>query len=177
MNAARNILKQMEPTVQKIGECTFYIYPLPAFTAANLSGEVIALLSPLIGSVVGAFKQSDKSNFFDMEIEDAAPAIAGAFSSLSSDKMENLLRKLLMSDNVAALFEGESNAHWLTEDKCNEIFCGNVQDMFILAFYVIKVNYGDFFAKFGNLSGDAIDKVKMKIFPDTEPLTQEDSTN
>lgn len=183
MNAARNISQQMEPTVQVIGEYTFYIYPLPAFTAANLSGEVISLLSPLIGNIASAFvsnnqsEKSDKNRFFDMEVEEAAPAIAGAFSSLSADKMENLLRKLLMNGNVGVRFAGEEDAHWLNEDKCNEIFCGNVQNMFILAFYVIKVNYGDFFAKFGIQSGSVIDKMKMKMFPDMVPSMSAGSTN
>lgn len=44
MNEARNIVKMMQPTEQKIGGNTFYIYPLPAFTAANLSADVILSL-------------------------------------------------------------------------------------------------------------------------------------
>ena len=54
MNEARNIVKMMQPTEQKIGGNTFYIYPLPAFTAANLSADVISLLAPLVGGIAGA---------------------------------------------------------------------------------------------------------------------------
>lgn len=177
MNESRNIAKQMEPTIQTIGEYTFYIYPLKAFTAANLSAEVISLLSPLIGSIAEVFKQNTSKNILDMDIEEAAPHIAGAFSSLSSNRMESLLRNLLVNDNVGVRKSGEADAHWLTEDKCDEIFCGNVQNMFVLAFHVIKVNYGDFFGNFGNLSGSVIDKMKTQMFPGMEPSIMEGSTN
>ena len=104
MNEARNIVKMMKPTEQKIGRNTFYIYPLPAFTAANLSTEVISLLSPLVGGIAGAFKEgntesrTENKSLMDMDISEAAPHIAGAFSSLSADKTELLLRKLLLCD-------------------------------------------------------------------------------
>lgn len=155
MNDARNIVKMMQPTELPLGKNTFYIYPLPAFTAANLSTEVIGLLSPLIGGIAGIFKDIEKENtsLMDMDVNDAAPYIAGAFSSLSADKTEALLRKLLLSEKVAVLPEGYSEAFYLTEDTCNEIFCGRTQDMFVLAFYVIKENYKDFFENIGNLSG------------------------
>lgn len=180
MNEARNIVKMMQPTEQKIGGNTFYIYPLPAFTAANLSAEVIGLLAPLAGGIAGAFaangqkpdgESSKSKSIMDMDVSEAAPYIAGAFSSLSADKTERLLRRLLMNGNVAVRQEGSMEADYLTEDKCNEIFCGNVQNMFILAFHVIKVNYGDFFANIGSQSGSVTTAVMNLVSPNTAPLT------
>ena len=48
-------------------------------------------------------------------------------------------------------FNGETKP--LTEDLVNERFCGDVQDMYILAFHVIRINYGGFFGKLGTQSG------------------------
>lgn len=177
MNEARNIVKMMKPTEQKIGRNTFYIYPLPAFTAANLSTEVISLLSPLVGGIAGAFKEgntesrTENKSLMDMDISEAAPHIAGAFSSLSADKTEFLLRKLLLSEKVAVLTEGAAEAVYLTEDICNEIFCGNAQDMFVLAFHVIKVNYKDFFESIGSQSGSVKAAVTKIMSPAMESLT------
>lgn len=178
MNEARNIAKMMQPTEQKIGGNTFYIYPLPAFTAANLSADVVSLLAPLVGGIAGAVASrsqddgmEESKGLMDMDVSEAAPHIAGAFSSLSADKTERLLRNLLMNKNVAVKQEGSLDVDYLTEDKCNEIFCGNVQNMFVLAFHVIKVNYGDFFESIGSRSGSVKTAVMSMISPGMEPLT------
>ena len=189
MNEARNISKMVQPTEQTIGRYKFYIYPLPAFTAANLSADVISLLAPLVGAIAGAFTSREQDDakgetismqddakgetisIIDMDVSEAAPYIAGAFSSLSADKTERLLRNLLINKNVAVKQEGELDADYLTEDKCNEIFCGNVQNMYVLAFYVIKVNYGDFFERLGSRSGSVKTAVMDLISPGMAPLT------
>ena len=63
-----------------------------------------------------------------------------------------MLRDLLVrGNNIAVDFNGETKP--LTEDLVNELFCGDVQDMYILAFHVIKINYGGFFGKLGTQSG------------------------
>ena len=178
MNEARNIVKMMQPTEQKIGGNTFYIYPLPAFTAANLSADVISLLAPLVGGIAGALgsgsqgdAMGESKGLMDMDVSEAAPHIAGAFSSLSADKTEWLLRNLLMNKNVVVKQEGSPDVDYLTEDKCNEIFCGNVQNMFFLAFHVIKVNFGDFFESLGSRSGSVKTAVMGLVSPGMAPLT------
>lgn len=181
MREAGNVTRMIQPTKRDIGKFTFYIYPLPAFTAANLSTEVVSLLSPLAGSIAGAFKTSgdssskddsaEKKSLMDMDINEAAPYIAGAFSHLSADKVEKLIRALLLGGNVAVCEAESSDAEYLTEDKCNEVFRGNVQNMFVLAFYVLRENYGDFFVNIGSRSGDAIEAVKKMISPDMAPST------
>ena len=44
----------------------------------------------------------------------------------------------------------------MTEDLADEIFCGDTQDMFILAFDVIQANYSGFFKRLGGQFGEAI---------------------
>lgn len=169
------VSKQMEPTVQPIGGNTFYIYPFPAFVSANLSGEITALLIPMVTSIAAAVAMGDnkEKSIMDMEISEVAPYITGAFSTLSGDKVERLLRKLLLANNVGVLREGEADAQWLTENICDTLFCGSTQDMFILAFYVIKVNYSGFFEKLENLPGSVKEALQKKMgteFPGMAPL-------
>lgn len=47
----------------------------------------------------------------------------------------------------------------LTEDLADEIFCGEPQDMFILAFEVIRFNFNGFFSKLGSRFGGAVEKL------------------
>lgn len=181
MNEARNIVKMMQPAEKQIGKYTFYIYPLPAFDAARLSTEVIGLLSPLVGGIVNAFKNSgndnsesddkEKKSLMDMDVSEAAPYIANAFSFLSADKVERLIRELLLGGCVAVREDESQDAEYLTEDKCNEVFRGNTQNMFVLAFYVLKENYSDFFESIGIQSGNVTDAVKKMISPVTGPST------
>lgn len=171
MNEARNILKMMDPEQVSVGTNVYYIYPFPAFKAANISGEIIALMTPMLSAIAPALGK-DKSAL-DMEVSEAAPYIAGAFSKLSGDKVEKLLRNLLLSGNVAVQMEGGMEAQMMNEDLSNILFCANAQDMFILAYHVIKVNYKGFFEKFGNLSGNAAIQTVMQrmMSPGMAPLT------
>jgi hypothetical protein len=133
----------------------FYIRPLPAFVSANLSGEISSLIMPIIASVAPAASKAvekDNAGIFDTDI--SAQDLANGFSSISGDRVEGLLKKLLVKHkNVSVEREGESEAQHLTEDLANELFCGDAQDMFILAFDVIKVNFSGFFGKIIGLSG------------------------
>ncbi len=176
MNTTKNMMKQMEPTMQEINGNTFYIYPFPAFKSAKLSGEIIALFTPAVTALMAASKNKG-NGFMDMDLEEAAPYMTGAFSTLSGDKMENLLRQLLLSGNIGVIPEGGTQAQWLTEELSNEVFCQNTQDMFVLAFHVIKVNYAGFFGNFGNLSGNVKEALATMSFPGTEPLMKGNSAN
>lgn len=152
-------LKQMDVIEKKIGDNTFYIKKFPAFTAVNISGDLTSVLAPLIGgvaSIAGNGNQngsdsSESSNILNMDVEDALPAFSQAFSSLSGDKFERLMKKLLIDyKNVSV--EGETTdgeVKLLTYDIANEVFCGEVQDMFVLCFEVIELNFNGFFKKIG----------------------------
>ena len=158
-------LKQLEPTVEKVGEYEFYIKPFPAFKAANLTGELAAVLAPLLGAFAPLIDETEKSDqkegksggLFDVDAGKAAAAI-GNCSGISGDKLELLMRKLLIGGNIVVEIEneeGEIEPHTLDMDTANEIFCGNIQDMFVLCFHVIKLNFNGFFKRFAALSGAA----------------------
>lgn len=162
-------MKRMETTEKVIGENTFYIRPFSAFTAANISAELTSVLSPMVGSVGAMIGKVDASSVEDsvdladimnLDIEKALPALAAAFGSLSGDRMEKLMLRLLV-DNKNIAVEGEATdgrTVQLSKDLADEVFCGEVQDMFILCYEVIKVNYGNFFkklvARFGRQQAD-----------------------
>ncbi len=155
-------MKQMEPTTVMIGGMSFYITPFPAFKAANISGELASVLAPLLGSLfplVGAMKEDGKS-VMDMDIDsiDADKAAEAVMNCplISGDKLEALMRKLLLGGHIVAEItndDGESEAQRLDMDLANELFCGEIQEMFVLCFHVIKLNFKGFFKKFAGLSG------------------------
>lgn len=156
-------MKLQEPTQVIVDESTFYIRPFSAFTAANISGEVVKVIVPLLGSLLPFMKSDDEDSenksVLDEDVKEIAPELAKGFESLSGDKCEILLRRLLIKHGNIAV-EREGQAIPLTEDLVNELFCGEVQNMYILAFHVIKVNYGGFFKKLGGQSGKAAELLR-----------------
>lgn len=178
-------MKQLESREVTVGENIFYIRPLPAFKAANLSGELAALVLPLVTGLTslipaGTTAENMGNGLFDIDVKDAGPAIIAAFSSLSGDKIEAILKHLLIAGkNISVEVPGE-RVQILTEDLANEVFCEDVQDMFILAFEVIRTNYNGFFKKLGGRFGPVVEALKQTVTPSqtsTESSTSAASAN
>lgn len=150
-------MKQMETTDVTIGDYDFRIKPFSAFKSARLTGDLINLLAPLAGILPSFFgsgsSDGDEEGIFDVELD--ASVITQALSQFDGDRIEDLLKTFLIKDkNIFVKGDGYKN-EILDEDIANEIFCTDIQDMFLLTFEVIKVNYKGFFKKAGNLSGKA----------------------
>lgn len=178
-------MKQLESREVTVGENIFYIRPLPAFKAANLSGELAALVLPLVTGLTslipaGTTAENMGNGLFDIDVKDAGPAISAAFSSLSGDKIEAILKHLLIAGkNISVEVPGE-RVQILTEDLANEVFCEDVQDMFILAFEVIRTNYNGFFKNLGGRFGPVVEALKQTVTPSqtsTESSTSAASAN
>ena len=148
-------LKQLETTHVKVGDMKFYIKPFAAFKAANLTGELASTLAPLLGVLAPLVNDESEGGLMDIDVRTAADAMAGC-TALSGDKLEQLMRKLLLGGHIVVeVLDGEGNVDGqiLDNDTANEVFCGEVQDMFILCFHVIKLNFNGFFKRFTGLSG------------------------
>ena len=165
-------MKQMEVTEKKIGESTFYIKPFPAFVSANISGELAALITPMLSGLaplVGGLGNDEEG--FDIgkvNIEDAMPAVSNAFAGLSGDKFEKLMKKLLIDHkNVSVECEATNGeVKPLTYELANEVFCMEIEDMYILCFEVIRLNFGGFFKKLGARFGN-LQAIVQRVAPST----------
>jgi len=147
-------LKQLEPTVEHIGDMTFHITPFPALKCANITGELANVLAPLLTAFVGLVGENDKG-LFDVDVNRISDVFMGC-TSINGDKIEKLIEKLLLGGNISLEHcddSGNMEVVRLNKDILNEIFCGEIQDMFILCYYVIRLNYNGFFKKFANQSG------------------------
>jgi hypothetical protein len=161
-------LKQMEPTMETVGGYNFYIRPFAAFKAANLTGELASVLAPLLGALAPLVSDQKEGSLMDVDAAQAAEALSNC-TNISGDKMEKLMQKLLLGGHIVVELpdeEGKTKAERLDMDIANEIFCGEVQDMFILCFHVIKLNFNGFFKKIAGLSGkagSAVPKTPRKV--------------
>lgn len=180
-------MKQLQTTEKQIGEAIFYIRPFPAFTAANLSGELTVLFTPLLGglaAIVGNEKSKGadgKIDIMNLDIDSALPAFCNALTGISGDQMERIMKKLMVDHkNISvSCAQTKGNAQVLTMELANEVFCQDLGGMFILCYEVIKVNYGDFFGKLGLQSGKLKEIVQRmnRASNTTEPSTSPASAN
>lgn len=168
-------LKQLERVVETIGDYKFYITPFPALKAANMTGELASLMLPLFGALAPLVKDGDgkkkENGLMDIDAGEAAAAIASSVA-IDGNKLEKLIQKFLLGGHITVELEdddGEPEGCRLDTDLLNEIFCGEVQDMFILCFYVIRINFSGFFGKLAGLSGksgkavEAVQKMARQI--------------
>lgn len=150
-------MKQMEVTMKKIGETNFYITPFPAFTSARISGELASVLAPILGSFGPMVKGADldnTENIMNENIEEALPIISDALSQLEGEKLEHLMKQLLVDHKNIAYDDEDGETDRLTYEAANELFCGEFQDMILLCWEVIKLNFSGFFKKIAGQSGN-----------------------
>lgn len=177
-------LRQTEPKKETIGGYNFYIRPFPAMVAANLSGELASMLTPVLAAILPLVISNNEDEdsegadggLMDVDVDQAAASMAKGMEGFSGQRVESMMKKLLIAHkNVVVelpqtdkdgVETGELEQDILDMDLVNELFCGNVQDMFVLAFYVIRLNFNGFFKKladrFGK-AGEALVKKTRKI--------------
>lgn len=154
----------------QIDGISFFISPFPVFTAARITAQLSKVLSPILGGVIALLGSEDETGEdtekdLSENVVAAIPAFTAAMQGLLPVEFEKLARELLVnSRNIAFKNQDYPNGEILTEDAVNAIFAGNTQNMYILAFHVIKENYGGFFGKFKIPSGNAKVKEILKMY-------------
>lgn len=172
------MLKQLEPKMVTLCDTEFAIYPFGAMKAANLSGELIKFFGPIVSGVVPLVLGSD--DVMNMDLKNAMPLVMGAFSVMDGDTVEKLLNKLLLGENITCshITENGRVQEKLSVDILNDVFCQNIDDMYRLAYEVIKVNYAGFFEKlFNGQSGKLKETILKLISTNTEISTEAVSQN
>lgn len=169
-------MKQMKTVEKKIGNCTFYLKPFPAFVAANISGDLATMLLPILGAmaptIAVAAQKGGNENIMDTKMEDldidsAVPVLSKAMTGLTGAQVERFMKKLLIENRNVSVEsrEDEIELQVLDMDLANEIFCGDLQDMYILCYEVLKLNFSGFFKNLGTRFGAQISALM------TEPST------
>ena len=188
-------LKRTEKEKVTIGNYDFYINKFGAFKASNLSGELVRLFAPIIASAAPAMMKllgdnsengsENDETIFDKEIDvdSVAPALAGAFDKLTGKQLEGILWKLLIEEKNISFAEKDcmdpNKVKVMEWDDADEVFCGELQDMYQLAIKVIQLNYKGFFTKLAARYGLDLEKAGAAILASRNmvPLMPASSVN
>ena len=155
-----DISRAIQPVEKELAGYVFYIRPFAAFVSSNVFTDILSIISPLAMSLLPALFDEDgdgeEKSLLDMDLEKAAPFVIKAFSSISSEKMDKTLKALLIRErniHFAEVGGQENDVALLDYDTANAMFVGDLADMYLLAFEVIRINYGNFFERLSNRSG------------------------
>ena len=186
-------LKRTEKVKVTIGDYDFYINKFGAFKASNLSGELVRLFAPIIASATPAVIKmlgdnsengvENDETILDKEIDGIAPALAGAFDKLTGKQLETILWKLLIEEKNISFVEKDcmdpNKVKVMEWDDADEVFCGELQDMYQLAIKVIQLNFKGFFTKLAAQSGLDLEKAGAAMLASRSmaPLMSASSAN
>lgn len=161
--------KSLEPTYVTYEDVTYAIYPFPAMTAVEVSGDLASFLGPIFSALIPLFSgasgqtqdelgASALGNLSKMNNEQVVPMIKDALTGVDGKTVRAMMTKLLIAyDNITCEYEDPDRGvlvqKKLTAGLLDELFIGNLDSMLLLAIDVVKVNFAGFFEKLLNRSG------------------------
>lgn len=168
----------LDPIEVQVGEHRFYILKFPALKSAHVIGQLNTVFSPLASGIiplVGMATSDEGADLFSTDITKALPMLSKALITLDGPTLQSTLELLLLKHNNVSVevenAQGEFEVKKLNRDMLDTLFCGEVQDMFELAYKVISINYGNFFGKLLSRFGVQKTRGEKGKSKSTEPST------
>lgn len=129
----------MKSKTEKIDGLEVITTSLPARRAYRLAHRLLQMLGPAIAKLDGISEQA--------ELSALAPALQALFSQVSEDQLEDLQTEILASTSVV-MTEGKSarRIELDTGEGIDTAFTGRLKTMFKVIAFVVRFNFGDFFA-------------------------------
>lgn len=161
------VMKQTEKKEFLVCGHSFFVNKFPAMKSASISADLAKVIGPAIGglfSLIGTGEQGRKSDgdangiLDGIDPKDAVSVIGSSLGTLDGDEMERIIKRLLLDYNNISVSGPvtEGKVKPLDLDLFNEIFCGETQDIFVLCWDVINLNFQSFFKNIGRQFGDQI---------------------
>ena len=137
---ATQLNKAYEVTV---GEHTFSVRKFDIFTNSRITFNIMSTVAPLLGSLDALSGDSEEEHG-----ENILSNLTGALAGMDGNRLEALLRELLLDEGCIA-YDNER----LTKDTLNEIFCGDLYGLLHLAVKVFMLNNEKSFTMLGTQFG------------------------
>lgn len=138
----------LEINVQKkqIGEHTFYVRPMPPLMALSLLGDLQAVVT---SSLDLNETEDGKTNV------NLAAIINGIGGKLTGSTLLGFADRILNAEYVSVdvITNVGTETVKLNKLRQEEVFTGHMKDMLTLMWFVLEVNYSDFFDLLPDVSG------------------------
>lgn len=151
---------KIEAKSKIIGDCTYKVTPFLAIEAIKLKTRLIKLLAPAIGRMLGGLENINKNDILDSKLngEMIGSALEHLFSNLGEDEYIALLKRLLANTIAEVKTSGAAPKNYVFgsgDEAFNIVFSGRTLDLYKVIFFILEVNYPDFFALMGDFGSRA----------------------
>lgn len=168
----------MEQVKKKIGSNTYMVAPFFAAEALKLQTTLVKILGPGVAKLIGAVPTpQDGKSILESNIDGAeiASAVGTLFEHLGEEEFVSLINRILKNVIVelgTPVKEGTQSIKLVSlsegENAFNMVFQGKLVDMYKVLFFVIQVNFPDFF----ELMGKGIGSRFQTILSNQEKVTE-----
>lgn len=134
---------------REIGANKYFVRPFPPLEALSLLGDLQAVVTSSLGSA--GLEQGDE-NLLDKDIN-LGKLIAGIGGNLKGPVLVGFADRILKKDYVSVQRLTDDSPVRLDRNVFDEVFAGRVSDMLQVMYFVLEVNYSDFFEHLPSLSG------------------------
>lgn len=139
----------LEINVQKkqIGDNIYYVRPMPPMMALSLLGDLQAVVTGSLNN-----NMNDVDGKTDVNL---GALIAGIGGKLNGPTLLSFADRILNKDYVSVDIITNNGKETVRLDSVRqeEVFTGHMKDMLTLMWFVLEVNYSDFFDLLPSLSG------------------------
>lgn len=143
-------LAELNIQEKTIGDNRYYVRPFPALMALELLGDLQAVLTGAVGRSIS--DDVEVGSFLDKKINMGA-AIAAIGQQLKGPVLVSFAQRLILEDYISVKRLGKEEPERLSKLLFNNIFQRNLKELFELVFFILEVNYSDFFDGLPDLSG------------------------
>ena len=152
-----------------INEVTYKVAPFMALDALKLQNTIVRLIGPAVarvfGGVIGAGPVTSLLNA-KIDAGVLSGAVQDLFLQLDDNTFMDLLKRILRN-TTAQLPAKDGKAPKMVafadadDATYNVVFAGHPNDMYKVMFFVLEVNYPDFFGKIREVIGNLSETVTL----------------
>ena len=129
---------------KQIGDNIYYVRAFPPLVALGLLGDLQAVVTTSLKD--NDIKADEKEQNKKIDI---GKFIAGIGQNLKGETLVTFANRLLTPEYVSVKLKDEEEPQRLDKNIQGIIFTGNIKEMLDVMYFVIEVNFGDFFASMG----------------------------
>lgn len=159
-------MSMFEMKEKQIGDVLYKVSPFAAMEALKLKATILKIFGPAIGKALAGLTSST-ATLANTKID--GDSISGAFTALFEELDEDTFGAIVKRclRNTTAIIGLNANGQQQQvqfadgrEENLTIVFCGHLLDIYKLIYFVLEVNYPDFFDLIQNRLSGSLQKIQ-----------------
>lgn len=148
-------LANIDVKEKEIAGNKYYVRPFPPQKALELLGDLQAVVTSSFSLAASSNGNEDEEASVLERNIDLGAVIAGIGKNLKGPALVVFANRIIDKEYVSVQRPGDESPVKLDKMLSDNVFTGHLKDMLELMYFVLEVNYADFFENLPDLSGIA----------------------